>query len=319
MKINFKSGTVNIDLIPNEFVDQWYNTVSKLEPITTWNENLFPQVTMPQEEIDAIRNKYVPKFNAHVQELKDKYNLDFPGTMDLDTPQTKLNELHLYVTHGAFTKSNWTLPNAKLEDINDSKWNHWQNYDFKRDHKPEFEVADADIEDVTRILFEMNCDIHWYEETITSPRVEKLKEWGYTVKDGKHIIQRYTSGKDTAFDVFDIENYHRSLCTYNTTADLWLPFAVLGKEYYTCWVNMDNPAQFDMTNIDKTWCPGWELQPNSMTVEVLKHPEFQDWLKQHRVPTDAFCIGKIPLGYCTNKDELDFDVILSEPVESVEW
>ena len=82
---------------------------------------------------------------------------------------------------------------------------------------------------------------------------------------------------------------------------------------------MDNPAQFDITNIDKTWCPGWELQPNSMTVEVLKHPEFQDWLKQHRVPTDAFCIGKIPLGYCTNKDELDFDVILSEPVESVEW
>ena len=73
--------------------------------------------TYGQEEIDAIRNKYVPKFNAHVQELKDKYNLDFPGTMDLDTPQTKLNELHLYVTHGAFTKSNWTLPNAKLEDI----------------------------------------------------------------------------------------------------------------------------------------------------------------------------------------------------------
>ena len=56
-----------------------------------------------------------------------------------------------------------------------------------------------------------------------------------------------------------------------------------------------------------------------MTVEVLKHPEFQDWLKQHQVPTDAFCIGKIPLGYCTNKDELDFDVILSEPVESVDW
>ena len=136
MKINFKSGTVNIDLIRNEFVDQWYDTVSKLEPIPTWNENLFPQVTMPQEEIDAIRNKYVPKFNAHVQELKDKYNLDFPGTMDLDMPQEKLNELHLYVTHGAFTKSNWTLPNAKLEDINDSKWNHWQNYNHKNDCGP---------------------------------------------------------------------------------------------------------------------------------------------------------------------------------------
>ena len=81
MKINFKSGTVDIDLIPNKFVDQWYNTVSKLEPIPTWNENLFPQVTMSQQEIDAIRNKYVPKFNAHVQELKDKYNLDFPGLM----------------------------------------------------------------------------------------------------------------------------------------------------------------------------------------------------------------------------------------------
>ena len=61
MKINFKSGTVNIDLIPNKFVDQWHNTVSKLEPIPTWNENLFPQVTMPQEEIDAINQELIQK------------------------------------------------------------------------------------------------------------------------------------------------------------------------------------------------------------------------------------------------------------------
>mgnify|MGYP001407247057 CR=1 FL=1 len=319
MKIHFKSGIVNIELIKNDFVDFWHSKISKLEPIETWNENLFPEVSKPQEELEIIKNKYIPKFNNHVQELKDKFGLHFPGLMTNNPDQSTLNRLHKWVTHGAFTRSNWNLPNATLEDIVDSKWNHWQNYDHARYHDPDFSVDEKDIEEITHILFEMNCDIHQYEYTVNSPRAQTLREWGYTPKDGKHIIQRYTTGKDQAFDVYDIPNNTRNFCTYDTEPDLWLPFAVLGKEYYTCWVNMDNPAQFDMTNIDKTAQYGWELQPNSFTTQVLKHEEFQNWLKGFGVPTDPFCIAKIPLGYCTNKEELDFDIILSEPMESVEW
>jgi len=320
MKIHFKSGVVEIKLIRNKFVDSWLDTVSNLDPISTWNENVFPEVTMPQAEVDQIRNKYSAKFDAHVDELKLKYNINFPGKMGSSVvSQQRLNQLHMWITHGAFTKTNWELPNASLESIIDSKWNHWQNYNPDKDHTPEFVVPQDTNADVTRILFEMNCDIHWYEETVNSPRVNELRAWGYDINDGRHIIQRYTSGKDTAFDVFEIDNTLRSLCTYDTEPDLWLPFAVLGKEYYTCWVNMDNPAQFDITNIDKTYCPGWELQPNSMTVEVLKHPEFQKWLIDHGVPTDPFCIGKIPLGTCTNKADIDWDSVLQEPVLRVEW
>ena len=320
MKIHFKSGVVEIELLDNKFVKQWHDTISKLQPIETWNENLFPQVTMPQEEVDTIRKKYSTKFDRHVDELKEKYNLVFPGKMGIHkVSQARLNQLHLWVTHGAFTKTNWELPNATVEDINNSKWNHWQDYNYLANHNPEFKINNNDIQDITRILFEMNCDIHWYEETITSPRIEQLEKWGYNYNDGKHIIQRYTSGLDTAFDVFDIPNEYRELCTYDTSPDLWLPFSVLGKEYYTCWINMDNPSQFDITNIDKTYHAGWELQPNAFTNQVLAHNEFQDWLTQHNVPTDAFCIGKIPLGHCTNKNKLDFDKILSETVQEVEW
>ena len=319
MKIHFESGIVEIELLDNEFVTQWHNIVSKLQPIETWNENLVPKVTISYEEFLRIRKTYVSKFNAHVKELKDKYGLEFPGEMELNMKQERLNLLHKWVTHGAFTKTNWDLPNAKVSDINNSKWNHWQDYNFAADHEPEFEVPANAIKDITRILFEMNCDIHWYEETITSPRVQQLCEWGYNYDDGNHIIQRYTSGVDTEFDVFDIPNKYRKLCTYDTEPDLWLPFAVLGKEYYTCWVNMDNPSQFDITNIDKTYCPGWELQPNAFTNKVLAHEEFQDWLTQHGVPTDAFCIAKMPLGKCINKEQLNFDQILSEPVQHVEW
>jgi|TARA_B110000908_G_C10223933_1_gene436853 hypothetical protein len=316
MKIHFNSGIVEIELLKNEFVSQWYNDVSKLDPIETWNENLFPIVQLSNEEIYHIRTTYASKFNAHVDELKDKHGLDFPGRMEIIMDQSRLNLLHKWVTHAAFTKSNWDLPNADIDDINNSKWNHWLSYDVAANYIPEFEIHD---DDVVRILFEMNCDIHWYEETITSPRVTQLNDWGYNYLDGLHIIQRYTSGKDKSIDVFNISNEHRQFCTYRTDYDLWLPFAVLGKEYYTCWINMDNPSQFDITNIDKTYSPGWELQPNAFTNKVLAHNEFQDWLILHDVPTDAFCISKMPLGKCTNKHQLNFDKILTEQVLHVEW
>ena len=78
MKIHFKSGVVEIELLDNKFVKQWHDTISKLQPIETWNENLFPQVTMPQEEVDAIRKKYSTKFDRHVDELKEKYKILSP-------------------------------------------------------------------------------------------------------------------------------------------------------------------------------------------------------------------------------------------------
>ena len=164
MKIHFKSGVVEIELIRNKFVDSWLDTVSNLDPISTWNENVFPEVTMPQAEVDQIRNKYSAKFDAHVDELKLKYNINFPGKMGSSVvSQQRLNQLHMWITHGAFTKTNWELPNASLESIIDSKWNHWQNYNPDKDHTPEFVVPQDTNADVTRILFEMNCDIHWYE------------------------------------------------------------------------------------------------------------------------------------------------------------
>lgn len=320
MLIHFKSGRVHIALIDNDFVNGWRENLMKMEMINTWNENLFPEVKLHTSEILEIRSKYSRKFDKHVDELKEKYDISFPGKMESSTvSQERLNLLHKWVTHGAFTRSNWELPNAKITDINNSKWNHWKDYNFKQDHEPEFEVSDEIAEDVTRILFEMNCDIHWYEETITSPRVQQLLDWGYNYNDGYHVIQRYTSGKMEAFDVLEIPNEYRKFCTYDTEPDLWLPFAVLGKEYYTCWVNMDNPSQFDMTNIDKTYAPGWELQPNSFTVDVLQKKEFQQWLTDHLVPTKPFCIGKIPLGYCINKKDLDWSRILQEQVIKVEW
>ena len=320
MKIHFDSGVVEIELIDNEFVNSWRDNVSKMKMRETWNENLFPEVELSRQEVDDIRRKYSTKFDSHVDELKQKFNINFPGKMGIHKlSQARLNQLHLWVTHGAFTQSNWELPNATMEDINNSKWNHWKDYDFRADHEPEFEINPDDIEEITSILFEMNCDIHWYEETMSSPRAKQLREWGYEPKDGRHVIQRYTSGLDTAFDVLDIPNDFRKYCTYSTEPDLWLPFAVLGKEYYTCWVNCDNPSQFDITNIDKTYCPGWELQPNGFMTEVLARPEFQSWLTEHQVPTDAFCIGKIPLGYCTNRTDVNWDSVLQEQTIRVEW
>ena len=80
----------------------------------------------------------------------------------------------------------------------------------------------------------MNCDIHWYEETMALSST--ITRMGYEPQDGKHIIQRYTSGLDTAFDVLDI------LMTFPSTALIALSrfmvtLCCIRQRVLYCWVN----------------------------------------------------------------------------------
>jgi hypothetical protein len=120
-------------------------------------------------------------------------------------------------------------------------------------------------------------------------------------------------------DVYEIENFHRKYCTYDPEPDIWVPFSVLGKEYLTCWLDIDNPLPFDITNIDQWAHMGFEWQPNSFTVKILGHKYFQEYLKEHHVPVNSFIIGKIPLGYCTNKKDLDLQSIIKSTIINIEY
>lgn len=321
MKIYFKDGQVaEIELLKNEFVDYWLDIIVPLEEekcrINTWNEQFFPKKNIVNN-FDH-RDQQVDIFNRCVKDLKDIFSLDFPGEMYHGQDQEWLNTIHRWVTHGAFTGSRWTLPNAPIESKIACKWTHWKQYDWTEHHDPEFEVV-GDRDHYNKILFDMNCAIHEYEEFIYSARYEELESLGYKSDDGYHLIQRYfSSNKSRHQDCYDMPNEFRKYCSYDDH-DLWLPFAVLGKEYYTTWVNFDDPSEFDVTNIDKTWMAGFEWQPNSFTSKVLRENSFQEWLKNHNVPTDEFVIAKLPLGHCTNKHSLDLLSSVKSPVVNVEF
>lgn len=321
MKIHFEDGqTANIELLKNEFVDYWKDILVPLEEnncrINTWNEQFFPKKKMP-ENIDH-RDNQIKIFNDCITHLDKDFNIKFPGEMYTGQDQKWLNVIHRWVTHAAFTGGRWSLPNASIEDKIHTKWNHWKDYNWRENHDPEFEII-GDRSYFNKILFDMNCAIHEYEEFMYSPRNEELISLGYKEEDGYHLIQRYfSSDKNKHEDCYDIPNEFRKYCTYEDH-DLWLPFAVLGKEYYTTWINLDDPSNFDVTNIDKTWFPGFEWQPNSYTSKVLKENIFQSWLKDHTVPTDEFIIAKLPLGHCTNKKDLDLMSSVRSPVIGVEF
>jgi len=237
-------------------------------------------------------------------------------------PQVYLNKIHHYITHGSFTQKYWDLPNASIDDMVKAKYTHWREYDFEKWHgDPEICYHGRDVQEVNRIFFEMNCEIHEYEETIITPRKKELLDWGFSQSDGDHIIQRWrnTDNSLRMFDTYPIDNEYRKYCTFDTDPDLWLPFSVLGKEYLTCWLDMDNPLPFDITNIDQHAHIGFEWQPNSFTVNVLGNQYFKDYLTDHHVPHDEFIIGKIPLGYCINKKELDLTSIMASNVEKVDF
>ncbi len=89
-------------------------------------------------------------------------------------------------------------------------------------------------------------------------------------------------------DCYDMKPEWKDLCSYDNH-DLWLPFAVLGKEYYTTWINLDSPAHFDVTNIDKTWFAGFEFsagQFHEQRAESRAIQEMADDSRPSRRPQD---------------------------------
>ena len=233
-----------------------------------------------------------------------------------------INELHRWITYGAFTQQNWALPKATLEEKQHAKKTHWNSYN--NTHNPEFIVA-GDIADASIILFEMNCQIHCYEVYPIYSNKQVLIEKGLT--DGRYIEQRYknlnlkdseTGGASWNYHYDHFQTDRKNYCSIDPH-DLWLPFAILGKEYFTSWINGDNPIEFDCTNIDKNWYTGFQFIPSSLLSRTLSSDWFQDWLKSYGVPTEVEYIGRIPLGNCTNKHLLDMDAVLTSQVIGVEY
>jgi len=326
MKIYWSNGQVaNIELIKNDFVEYWHSIAAPLESantrIETWHWHEIPNKNVPDAHDHVIRNIEIEKFNNNVDALATQHDIQFPGKMYADQPQIFLNKIHHFITHGAFTQSWWDLPNASISDMVSAKYAHWREYNWDNHHgSHDFDLTNKDSQEVLRILFEMNCEIHEYEETIISPRKQELLDWGFKQSDGDHIIQRWrnTDNDLRMFDTYQIDNEYRKYCTFDTDPDIWLPFSVLGKEYFTCWMDMDNPLPFDITNIDQHAHIGLEWQPNSFTLQVLGHNNFKQYLSDHHVPHDERIIGKIPLGYCTNKHELDLDEISRSSITHID-
>ena len=329
MKIHWSNGQVaNIELIKNEFVEYWHSIAVTLEAankrIDTWHWHEIPAKDTEFEKVIndlSIRSQQIIDFNNNVDELADKFDIHFPGKMYEDQPQIFLNKIHHFITHGSFTQKWWDLPNANIDNMIKAKYTHWKEYDADLDHgTPDLSYIGKDTIEINRIMFEMNCEIHEYENTIVTPRKEELLDWGFEQKDGTHVIQRWrnTDFSSRMFDTYPIENNYRKYCTFDTEPDLWLPFSVLGKEYITCWLDTDNPLPFDVTNIDRYGHMGFEWQPNSFTTQVLGHSHFKKYLEDHKVPHEEFIIGKIPLGYCTNKKDLDLDELMKSVVVHVD-
>jgi len=325
MKIHFENGqTAHIELLKNAWVDYWRSVVQPLEErgkrIHTWNEQLWPREGALTEKEEAIQHEQTELFNANVDRLAADYGIQFPGKMWVGQDQLWLNKIHRWVTHGAHTKAVWNLPNASHESIIASKRGHWRDYQWQQDHQyREFEIAEENVAAVTKILFDMNCEIHEYEETIRSPRVNQLRDMGFEPTDGYHLIQRYFDDSRPGYaDCYDMNPDWRRFCSHDDY-DLWMPFAVLGKEYYTTWINIDSPAHFDVTNIDKTWFAGFEFQPNNFMNRVLTSNQFQSWLTVHGIPRDPQLIAKLPLGTCTNKADLNLVECVRSQVTQVEF
>ncbi len=180
MKIYWSNGQVaDVELIKNDFVEYWHSVAAPMEAadkrINTWHWHEIPHKDIPDSNDACERERTIVQFNDHVDELAEKFDIHFPGKMYYNQPQVFLNKIHHFITHGSFTQKWWDLPNAGIDNMVKAKYNHWRDYDAAQDHgTPDLSYEGKDSTEINRIRFQMNCEIHEYEETIISPRTEEI-------------------------------------------------------------------------------------------------------------------------------------------------
>lgn len=285
------------------------------------------------DSIIKQKQHHVNRINNAIDGLREQGIPWTRGNANIHSKFTALNKLHRGFTTLNFTRgitdhvpmehddllrlkrrfynmnynNGWPLYFYDFVDINQySK----QGIDFKKENYTNDKDRNIKIKTIYEHLHEINAAIHDIEnQCLFNPRkiirndlyiqhcdsqmqLQPILDWDAKSKDEitdalkldwnfeSGLIDAYNSVDglvNQGYNVFDLKN-------------------ILGKDYETCWIDHDNPYNFDITSTAGTTKGGFEIRPNfdKFYNQILRHWLYDDFnWDEHIAITHPIPIGKL--------------------------
>jgi hypothetical protein len=292
MKLSLSTahGEIVLDLIDNRFTRQWLDH-------WVWMYGHFPTRSLFHPypgfmSVDRMTDQQRQSMEADIQLLVDSVQVlqdigtGFPYTVDVAALRAggEAGQQVLNVMHRAFTNSfrceSFGLPYSWYSDDHDK-------FSVSPEHKKLFLDHSANINTAVHNLEMYMISDHKRAASATPCSRFSLYFDAYNVSADSQILAREAA--------LVIQTEDAAFYSDSTEYDVWVGKDILGKDYMTGFLENDDPAEWDITEIlYYTGRIEIDLTPYTF-VNRIRSTEFAQWLALHDVEYTPRMAG-IPLG-----------------------
>ncbi len=231
----------------------------------------------------------------------------FPYEAYPDMPWAQTNRIHRCFTTGSITGHCWyhnltqdQLAEAKL--IGSPILRKWTTDNTKT----QFRVMDINI--FQKHLHSINHYVHQYENCSHSPSIDGIcKEHKERVGKAPSVTNikwsrpRLFNDEGTCIKSIFMEllkevSYEELVSSFPDNyeeCNVSILKSIGGKDYETCFTNLDDPLEFDIRNIEHI-NGGLTIYPNNEHYECFNKTQFYSWVKSYGIRDELF--SKVPIG-----------------------
>jgi hypothetical protein len=245
-------------LLENDFVEEWFEHFKGKHKFSGKLEKFVPRFNNTNLRRKPYEEAIVDIHNT-IRSLRDELEIDLPIVLETIDRQT-LNQLHRFFTTMKTTDSTYDLNKPDLFNIQNNKYRFYG------------------------LLDDLNEAVHNAEQIYYSSneRLKGFEEYRY------HVLKFLNR------NLIKINNKHLKYMSRNHTVNL--ATNILGKSYFNCYYDYDDPRYFDIKNCQHYCCDlEFEFQQTNI-FNMFNNKNYQQWLTDYKMPVNDQTCGLMPIG-----------------------
>lgn len=261
--LTYSNQEITIELLDNPTVNRW---VEHLQIDKEWHSFNFSPSTILEN--DKERERFRKELVATIQNFNNRFDVEFPFVVNDTTyfSNDDLNTIHRYFTT-ANTFRSWTVGETQLIDRNSGDFQDWNTF-----------------------LFDINEAVHKLQNYYFS--VEKIESSNVKMLTLRHKDYE----RDTWFN-HEAEDWRN--VDYSLEYDVFMQYAICGKEFFQAYIDGDQCAHWDVTSQFSSYHNFFYIDVNGERNKVMSSEKFKTWLNggaRLYTPWQYMPIGKVVSG-----------------------
>jgi hypothetical protein len=264
--LTYPTQEIIIELLDNPVVKRWSE---QLKIDAEWDSFSFRPSAIINN--DKERDRYSKELITSIQKFNNRFNIEFPFVVSDTTffSNNDLNTIHRYFTTASTFRS-WTIGGPFLVDQ--------KGFDFQ---------------DWNPFLFEINESVH------------RLQNYYYSIEKTLSAEVDMLTLRHKNYDRkswFNHESEDWRHLDYSLECDVFMQYAICGKEFFQAYIDGDQCAHWDVTSQFCSYNNFFYIDVNGERNKVMNSDRFKIWLKggaKLHTPWQYMPIGKVVSGNIT--------------------